>query len=122
MTRFSGSNGNPASVTRSGASRPGESGSKLGLRMGRIFHAAHGGAVAILGLSGLLFSCTTLGLTPAREAQGGPAATASHKISVADNFDAPDLEKQFELIARRVAPAVVAISGTEARIDAPDAL
>jgi S1-C subfamily serine protease len=67
--------------------------------------------VALAAVSaGFLASC---------QSQGGSQATAaSAKISVSDNFGAPDLEQHFEAVANRVSPAVVAISATEAPIEA----
>jgi S1-C subfamily serine protease len=69
------------------------------------------GSVALTALSaGFLVSC---------QSQSNPQATAaSARIAVTDNFGAPDLEQQFEDVANRVSPAVVAISATEAPIDA----
>ncbi len=101
-----------------------------------VLRGARGGAVAILGLCGFLFSCSTVGSAPsgsaaaaggsadlARTAAGDPApagtesAARAPAMRVTDTFDAVDLEKQFEAVARRVSPAVVAISATESKID-----
>ena len=81
----------------------------------RIAQSGRGGAVALLGLSGLLASCSTLGLAPLDRAAG--AGTASARLEVVDNFGAADLEKHFEGVASRVSPTVVAISATEATVD-----
>ena len=80
----------------------------MGVRLGRLVRA---GTVALTALSaGFLVSC---------QSQNNPAATpAAARIAVTDNFAAPDLEQHFEDIANRVSPAVVAISATEAPIDA----
>jgi serine protease Do len=104
--------------------------------MGRgVVRGARGGAVALIGLSGLLFSCSTLGLAPRdppphadspnlpqQASQTGAAAAGtpagSQPIRVVDTFDAAELEKQFEQLARRVSPAVVAISATDVQVDA----
>src|SRR4051794_4200264 len=88
---------------------------------------ARGGAVALFGLSGLLFSCSTAGVAAtARQARAGgaPAAQAAdalasdRPVQVTDTFDAAELEKQFEAVARRVSPAVVAISATDTSVQA----
>ena len=51
----------------------------------------------------------------------GPSQRAGH-VEVSDNFDVPDLEKRFEDVAERLSPSVVAISATDARVEADDAL
>jgi serine protease Do len=109
--------------------------------MGRgVIGGARYGAVALLGLSGFLVSCSNAGPTASRAtgrtagqttlaagrdeagasaASVGPsAAGAPAALHFSDTFDAADLEKQFEAVARRVSPAVVAISATETRVDA----
>jgi serine protease Do len=97
----------------------------------RFLRGARGGAVALIGLSGLLFSCSS-GLAhgdrpfggaaqPAAahsaNAQGQPSAQGGREVQFTDTFEAPELEKQFELVARRVSPAVVAISATDVQVD-----
>jgi S1-C subfamily serine protease len=42
-------------------------------------------------------------------------------VRVSDTFDAQQLEQQFEQMARRVSPAVVAISATDSHLDTEDA-
>src|SRR6266403_2834318 len=90
------------------------------MRMGlRVVFRARGGTVALLAvLSGSLASCTA-----GSGAQSAARATpASAKIDVQDNFGAPDLEEKFEAVAKRVSPSVVAISATEAAVDADGAM
>ena len=86
-------------------------GSSMGVRVagpqrGRVF--------ALLGLSGLLASCSTLGLPLNSAAR---ATAASDHVEVVDNFGAPELEQKFEDVSRRISPAVVAISATEAPLE-----
>jgi len=83
----------------------------------RHLRSARGGAVALIGLSGLLFSCS--GMAPAG---ANSAQAASTRMEVTDNFGITDLEQRFEDVSRKVAPAVVAISATDAKIEADDAL
>jgi S1-C subfamily serine protease len=91
--------------------------------MGRFAQGARGMSAALLALSGLLFSCNMRGTGIARNgAAGGSAEEASGRVEIADNFDAPDLERHFEDVARRLSPAVVAISATDAKVEADDAL
>src|SRR5687768_3245485 len=113
--------------------------------MGRgVLRGARGGAaLTLLSISGLLFSCSSAGPAPAagagvRQATAeSPAAALSTAapgaaargvgaagavaaippVHVLDTFDAPELEKYFEDVARKVSPAVVAISATEAPVD-----
>src|SRR5437764_8735747 len=84
-----------------------------------VVRTARGSCVALMGL-GLLASCSTVGMGPMNRLTG--AGTASDRIEVVDNFGAVELEHQFEVVARRVSPAVVAISATEAAVDADGAL
>src|SRR3954466_5131497 len=102
--------------------------------MGRVaVRHARGGAVALLGLAGVVICHLALGLSPldppstARAADATTAeasldfaehaqqaqAQQARNFRVADNFDIVDLQQQFETVARRVAPAVVAISGAD---------
>src|SRR5579863_9023662 len=82
----------------------------MGLRHGRIGRA---GPVALVCLSGWLVSCGAMnGL------QGSRAVPASARIEVIDNFGASDLEQKFEAVAKNVSTSVVAISATEAAMDA----
>ena len=83
-----------------------------------IFRGARGGAVALLGLCGLIFSCSSGTGTGA----SARAATPSSHADVKDNFGLSDLEQRFEEISRKVAPAVVAISATDAKLEADEAL
>jgi len=102
-----------------------------------------GAALALLSLSGLLFSCASSGAAPGSGAHvrqanaksapgalstaapgtaaGGLGAAAGMAsgapVHVNDTFDAVELERYFEEVARRVSPAVVAISATEAPVD-----
>ena len=80
----------------------------MGVRLGRLVRS---GTVALTALSaGFLVSC--------QSQNNAQATAAAARIAVTDNFAAPDLEQQFEEVANRVSPAVVAISATEAPIDA----
>jgi len=54
-------------------------------------------------------------------AQATPAAPARN-YRLAESFEIADLEAQFEAVARRVAPAVVAISGADGRMEGDAAL
>jgi serine protease Do len=83
----------------------------------RIFRGARGGAVALLGLCGLISSCNS---GPGSGAAA--AATPSSHVDVFDNFNVSDLEQHFEEVSRKVAPAVVAISATDAHLEADEAL
>jgi len=87
----------------------------LGFRMGaRAARLQRARTVALVGLSGLLVSCSTLGLPLNGAAR---ATAASDRIEVVDNFGATDLEHRFEDVASRVSAAVVAISATESAIE-----
>ncbi|HET6248282.1 MAG TPA: trypsin-like peptidase domain-containing protein [Tepidisphaeraceae bacterium] len=88
--------------------------------MGRFAHTARGGSAALLALSGLLFSCSSAG-SASRTAVVAPAEHASH-VEISDNFDIPDLEQHFLDVAKRLSPSVVAISATDAKLEADDAL
>jgi S1-C subfamily serine protease len=69
--------------------------------------AARGAAVAIISLCGLLASCSTA-------SRSGPTALKSPiDPPLSTNFDAADLQEQFQSVTDRVAPAVVAISATD---------
>src|SRR3954469_18864893 len=102
--------------------------------MGRVaVRHARGGAVALLGFAGVVICHLALGLSPLNPpstARAADATTAEASLDfaehaqqaqaqqarnfrVADNFDIVDLQQQFETVARRVAPAVVAISGAD---------
>src|SRR5688500_19330725 len=101
--------------------------------MGRVaVRHARGGAVAPLGFVGVVTCHLALGLSPlnppsAARAAEAPAQQAasltdaqqaqSRNFRVAANFDIVDLQQQFENVARRVAPAVVAISGADSRME-----
>ena len=96
-------------------------------------------SLALTGLSGLVVSCSGVQPSP-RQAEyrrnaevlaastGDPAAAAQAagatavlpttpgrpvELKVADDFDAPQLEQQFEVVAKRVARSVVAISAID---------
>ena len=90
----------------------------------RVVRGARGGAVALVGLSGVLFSCSAMGLSQGGQARAQSAQSPAQSPAVAqdvrvtDTFDAPELEKQFEAVAKRVSPAVVAISATDVPVDA----
>ena len=112
--------------------------------MGRVaVRHARGGAVALLGFVGVVGCHLALGLSPLNPASAARAADApaarvastrslgqqdqaqqaqSRSFRVADNFDIVDLQQQFELVARRVAPAVVAISGADTAMEGDGAL
>jgi serine protease Do len=93
--------------------------------MGRVaVRHARGGAVALLGFAGVVICHLALGLSPLNPPSSAHGADVSADLSqaqqaqsrafrVSDNFDIVDLQQQFEDVARRVAPAVVAISGAD---------
>jgi serine protease Do len=77
---------------------------------------ASGGAAALIG-----FLCVSFWVcVPPAGAGDAPSTRLPRQIS--DNFDLVDLERQFQDVAQQVAPSVVAICGTDARIDADNAL
>jgi len=100
--------------------------------------SARSGTIALIGLSGMLFSCSHAG--PAISRGGGalsaqqadstdgsgaapilsPSSSQPPAVRVCDTFDVQELEQQFEEVARRVSPAVVAISATDTRLDTDD--
>lgn len=100
--------------------------------MGRVaVRHARGAAVALLGFVGVVTSHLALGRSPldppavARAAEAPfPSAelAQARTFRVADNFDIVDLQAQFESVARRVAPAVVAISGADTAMQGDSAL
>jgi serine protease Do len=104
--------------------------------MGRVaVRHARGGAVALLGLAGVVMCHLTLGLSPLNPPSSARAAEApllqdegqaqqaqARSFRVSDNFDIVDLETQFQTVARRVAPAVVAISGADTAMQGDSAL
>jgi S1-C subfamily serine protease len=110
--------------------------------MGRVaVRHARGGAVALLGFAGVVIAHLTLGLFPLNQRSAARAADApveqaqqarsvlgdaqpaqARNFRVADNFDIVDLQQQFENVARRVAPAVVAISGADTAMQGDAAL
>ena len=86
-------------------------------------------AFALVGVSGLLVSCAASinapkSSTPASSAiPRVPADFASatrSQIHIEDDFDAPGLEQQFEAVARRATPAVVAISAIDTPLSSDD--
>src|SRR5688500_5031539 len=90
--------------------------------MGRVaVRHARGGAVALLGFAGVVISHLALGISPLNPPSSAHAAEApsapARAFKVSDNFDIVDLQQQFENVARRVAPAVVAISGADSRME-----
>ena len=87
----------------------------------------------------MLFSCSNAGPAVGRAGSGAigaqqadstdgsgaapilsPSPGQPPAVRVSDTFDAQELEQQFEQVARRVSPAVVAISATDSRLDADD--
>lgn len=102
--------------------------------MGRVaVRHARGGAVALLGFVGVVTCHLALGLSPLNAPSSAHAAEAMPSLDgaqqaqartfrVADNFDIVDLQQQFENVARRVAPAVVAISGADTAMQGDSAL
>ncbi|HEY2588855.1 MAG TPA: trypsin-like peptidase domain-containing protein [Tepidisphaeraceae bacterium] len=64
-----------------------------------------------------LSSCSTMG-----NGSGGKAIVAADHIRIVDNFDAADLEQRFQDVAKRISPAVVAISATESTVDTENTL
>ncbi|HZL34324.1 MAG TPA: trypsin-like peptidase domain-containing protein [Tepidisphaeraceae bacterium] len=87
----------------------------------RILRGARGSTVALLGFSGLLFSCNSLGLSSSRSARAA-APPDARKLALDDNFGIADLEQHFEEVAQRVSASVVAISATDAKVDGDEAL
>jgi serine protease Do len=63
-----------------------------------------------------------LPFAPAGGQLGDNAVLAASQIDAAETIELADLEKQFQRVAQKVAPAVVAISATVNRIDADDVL
>ena len=109
--------------------------------MGRVaVRHARGGAVALLGFAGVVIAHLALGLSPlnprttqaadapveqaeqARSVLGDAQPAQARNFRVADNFDIVDLQQQFENVAKRVAPAVVAISGADTAMQGDGAL
>src|SRR3982750_1283704 len=105
--------------------------------MGRVaVRHARGGAVALLGFAGVVVCHLTLGLSPLNPPSSARAAEApvqqdpqgqaqqaqARSFRVSDNFDIVDLETQFQTVAKRVAPAVVAISGADTAMQGDSAL
>jgi S1-C subfamily serine protease len=68
----------------------------------------------------LLASCTTNGDLKHSTAKSTDPVSA--RVNIQDNFEAIDLEKQFEVVARQISPSVVAISATEAAVESDPAL
>ncbi|HWE04764.1 MAG TPA: trypsin-like peptidase domain-containing protein [Tepidisphaeraceae bacterium] len=90
--------------------------------MGRRFvRGASGGAAIIVSLSGLLFSCSAVE-KPSNQSAASGAAGASQQFELSDNFGVFDLEQRFEAVTRHVAPAVVAISATDAKLETDQGL
>ncbi|HEX8912966.1 MAG TPA: trypsin-like peptidase domain-containing protein [Humisphaera sp.] len=75
----------------------------------------------LVGLSGLMVSCSGAATAPATRASatlkssagGAAAGREARPLRVDDEFDAPSLERQFEAVAKRIIPSVVAISAIE---------
>src|SRR5258708_5519527 len=94
-----------------------------GLRMGRFGYGARAGSAALVLFSGLLLSCNSLhsASNPSGRA-AAPLERAAYRFEISDNFQVPELEQRFEEVARHAAPSVVAISATDAKVEADDAL
>jgi S1-C subfamily serine protease len=91
--------------------------------MGFFANRTLGLAAALMGACGLLVSCNTSApssthVIHAAVAPDKPAA----RLDISDTFEIADLEKRFEEVARQAAPSVVAISATDAKIDADESL
>jgi serine protease Do len=84
----------------------------MGVRLAR-----YTGSFALLLATLSLTSCATLG-----NGQNAKVIAAADHVRVVDNFDAADLEQHFQDVARRISPAVVAISATEATVDTESTL
>ena len=77
---------------------------------------ARSGARRILfSLSGLLISCSSVEGPLGRRTSADGEATQQFEMS--DNFGVYDLEQRFQTVTRQVAPAVVAISATDAKFE-----
>ena len=71
-----------------------------------------------MGFIGLVVCHLAIGLSPLHAPAVAKAAEASPRnFRVDHNFDMAELQAQFEAVARRVAPAVVAISGADSSMD-----
>ena len=86
----------------------------------RFAQSRRGKAAALFSLSGLLCSCNTVSTSPAAQA-AAPADSTPH-VEVSDTFGIPELEARFEEVAKHAAPAVVAISATDAKLNTDEAL
>ena len=86
---------------------------------------ARGGVVALLGVLGATFLYSFGGSSlgqPARAQAAGAVAAPVAAVASADALaDLTQIEQQFEQLARRVSPAVVAISGADEHSDADEA-
>ena len=86
---------------------------------------ARGGVVALLGVLGATFLYSVGGSSlgqPARAQAAGAVAAPVSAVASADALaDLTQIEQQFEQLARRVSPAVVAISGADEHSDADEA-
>ncbi len=94
--------------------------------MGRsTMRGARGGVVALLGVVGATFLYSVGGPSigrPARAQAAGAVAAPVSAVASADAVaDLTQIEQQFEQLARRVSPAVVAISGADEHHDADEA-
>src|SRR5437868_5976587 len=93
------------------------------LRMGCFAIRTGGVAAALIGFCGLLVSCNARTSSSAHLIHAAVAPErAAARLDVPENFEMADLEKRFEDVARRAASSVVAISATEATVDADDSL
>ena len=79
-------------------------------------HGASGGAAALIGFLCVMF------WVPAPLAAAGDTPPPHPQREISDNFGVSDLERHFQDVAQKVASSVVAICGTDARIDADNAL
>jgi serine protease Do len=76
-----------------------------------------------MGFVGAVVCHLALGLSPLNAPASAHAAeSAPRNFRVDHNFDMADLQAQFEAVARRVAPAVVAISGADTTMEGDGAL
>src|SRR5689334_17555813 len=89
-----------------------------GFRMGVRLARYRGSFALLLPLMLLaLSSCSAMG-----NGAGGRAIVAADHVRMVDNFDAADLEQHFQDVAKRISPAVVAISATESTVDTENTL
>jgi len=82
----------------------------------RANHGVSGGAAALIG-----FLCVMFGVSVPL-ATAGDAPPHHPPLEISDNFNVLDLERHFQDVAQSVAGSVVAICGTDAKINADNVL